>query len=65
MFLKLAKNYALLYCVSLILIMNKTKAVRNTKFMFFFVSLILQFFSDIYMMRYTRGFHCKHVLPFS
>jgi hypothetical protein len=51
-----AKNYAFLYRVNLILIMNKTKTVRNTNLLFFFVfpdfalSLILQFFSKVYMM---------------
>jgi len=51
-----------LSCVNLILIMNKTKAVRNTNLLFFFVfpdftlSLILQFCSEVYMMMWNRGF---------
>jgi len=38
--------------------MNKTKAVRSTNFYFSLFSLILQFFSKIYMMMYI-GVHCN------
>jgi Zn-dependent protease with chaperone function len=44
LFWKFVQNMALLYCVNLIIIMHKAKAVRNTNLLFFFVSLHFPWF---------------------
>ena len=54
--LKVCNKLGIIRLFTLIEIMNKTKAVRNTNLLFVFVfpdytiSLILQFFGKVYMM---------------
>ena len=54
--LKVCNKLGIIRLFTLIVIMNKTKAVRNTNLLFVFVfpdytiSLILQFFGKVYMM---------------